>query len=141
MRLALSLRELDLLGTFVLVFALAAYALATSGRASGLPGHTSLPIAANSKLILVDAEKEQRGRLSGLVGLSRNLGLMTGAPAMPTVFVTFLGTVDVSVATTDDIAHAYSMTFVIAAGLTIGAISLAIYSGAGCPQEADTDAK
>ncbi|MEM5478133.1 MFS transporter [Pacificibacter sp. AS14] len=97
--------------------------------------------AANSTIILVDAGKEQRGRLSGLLGLSRNLGLMTGASVMPTVFVMFLGTGDVSVVATEDVAHAFSMTFVIAAGLAMVAISLAIYSGAGRPQDAPTAAE
>lgn len=49
---------------------------------------------ANNTVVLVDASKEQRGRLSGLLGLSRNLGLMTGASAMSTVFVVILGTGD-----------------------------------------------
>jgi len=93
-------------------------------------------LAANNTIVMVDADKKQRGRLSGLLGLSRNLGLMTGASAMPTVFVAFLGTGDVAVAAVEDVAQAFSMTFVIAAGLAMTALALALYSHADSPPNA-----
>lgn len=85
-------------------------------------------LAANNTAVLVDASKEQRGRISGLLGLSRNLGLMTGASAMPALFVVFLGTGDVSRAGITKIADAFSMTFAIAAALALITLLLAIYS-------------
>ncbi|UWQ90293.1 MFS transporter [Rhodobacteraceae bacterium M382] len=93
-------------------------------------------LAANNTIVLVDADTDQRGRLSGLLGLSRNLGLMTGASAMPTVFVTVLGTGDVSLAAVPDVSHAFSTSLVVAAGLATVALGLAIYSEGARPQGA-----
>lgn len=87
-------------------------------------------LAANNTAVLADAPKEQRGRLSGLLGLSRNLGLMTGTSAMSTVFVTMLGTGDVAQAPAADVARAFSLTFIAAAGLAVGALGLAMCSQA-----------
>lgn len=93
-------------------------------------------LAANNTAVLVDASKEQRGRLSGLLGLSRNLGLMTGASAMSTLFVVILGTGDAAQAPVVDIARAFSMTFAAAAGLALVTLGLAIFSHAGRIREA-----
>ena len=98
-------------------------------------------LAANNTAVLVGASKEQRGRLSGLLGLSRNLGLMTGASAMPSLFVIILGTGDAAKAPVADIAHAFSMTFTIAAGLALVTLGLAICSNAGRAREASTPAE
>jgi MFS family permease len=88
-------------------------------------------LAANNTSVLFKAAPEQRGRLSGLLGLSRNLGLMTGASLMPAVFVAILGTGDAAHAPGDSIAHAFSMTFTAAAGLALLALALAAVSTAG----------
>ncbi|MCQ0093408.1 MFS transporter [Roseovarius sp. M141] len=88
-------------------------------------------LAANNTAVLVDAAPEQRGRLSGLLGLSRNLGLMTGASAMSTLFVTILGTGDTAQAPVADVAYAFSMTFTAAAVLALITLGLAFYSYAG----------
>lgn len=93
-------------------------------------------LAANNTIVLMDSDKNQRGRLSGLLGLSRNLGLMTGASAMPTLFVTFLGTGDPAQARAEDIAHAFFLTFIAATGLVVGALSMAIYSRASRMRDA-----
>ncbi|WP_180899657.1 MFS transporter [Martelella soudanensis] len=93
-------------------------------------------LAANNTAVLADASKEQRGRLSGLLGLSRNLGLMTGASAMSTLFVVILGTGDAAQASVADIARAFSMTFTAAAGLALVTLGLAIFSHAGRIREA-----
>jgi MFS family permease len=85
-------------------------------------------LAANNTTILLDAPAEQRGRLSGLLGLSRNLGLMTGASLMPTLFVAILGTGDVAHASGERIAYAFSLTFAAAAGVTILTLGLAVFS-------------
>lgn len=85
-------------------------------------------LAANNTAVLAEAAQEQRGRLSGLLGLSRNLGLMTGASAMSTLFVVLLGTGDAAQAPPADVAHAFSMTFTAAAGLALITLGLALYS-------------
>lgn len=85
-------------------------------------------LAANNTAVMSGASMEQRGRLSGLLGLSRNLGLMTGASAMSTLFVTILGTGKAAEAPGADIAHAFSMTFTAAAALALITLGLAIWS-------------
>ncbi|WP_367715129.1 MFS transporter [Nitratireductor sp. GISD-1A_MAKvit] len=85
-------------------------------------------LAANNTAVLVHAPREQRGRLSGLLGLSRNLGLMTGASAMSSLFVVFLGRGEVAQAPGADVARAFSMTFTGAAVLALMTLGLAIYS-------------
>ncbi len=90
-------------------------------------------LAANNTAVLTDAPKQQRGNISGLLGLSRNLGLMTGASAMSTVFVAILGTGEASQAPSADIAYAFSMTFVIAAILTLFTLGVALYSHVASP--------
>jgi MFS family permease len=88
-------------------------------------------LAANNTAVLMDAPSEQRGRLSGLLGLSRNLGLMTGASAMSSLFVLVLGTGDAAKASASDVAHAFSMTFSGAAGLALITLGLAVYGITG----------
>ncbi|SFU21602.1 MFS transporter [Sedimentitalea nanhaiensis] len=85
-------------------------------------------LAANNTAVMINAPKEQRGRLSGLLGLSRNLGLMTGASAMSSLFVALLGTGDAVLAPAADVAYAFSMTFAAAAVLALMTFGLALYS-------------
>ncbi|MFV1527561.1 MULTISPECIES: MFS transporter [Phaeobacter] len=92
-------------------------------------------LAANNTIVLIDADKDQRGRLSGLLGLSRNLGLMTGAAATPTLFVMFLGSGNAAQAQVKDVTHAFSMTFMAASGLMMVALGLMIFSRTARPKE------
>ncbi|MBN9670197.1 MFS transporter [Roseibium aggregatum] len=93
-------------------------------------------LAANNTAVMAGASREERGRLSGLLGLSRNLGLMTGASAMSTLFVVFMGTGDPAEALIADVSHAFTMTFFIAAALAMTALGVAIWSNYGCGQAA-----
>ncbi|GGO61425.1 Major Facilitator Superfamily protein [Roseovarius pacificus] len=88
-------------------------------------------LAANNTAVMSGASPEQRGRLSGLLGLSRNLGLMTGASAMSTLFVTVMGTGDAAEAPVSDVSHAFSMTFSAAAALALLALFLALWTHSG----------
>ncbi|WP_243612535.1 MFS transporter [Shimia aestuarii] len=88
-------------------------------------------LAANNTAVMSGASMAQRGRLSGLLGLSRNLGLMTGASAMSSLFVAVLGTGDVTHAPAQQIAHAFSMTFGCAALLALFTLALASLSHLG----------
>ncbi|MBY6121472.1 MFS transporter [Mameliella alba] len=85
-------------------------------------------LAANNTAVMSGAAQAQRGRLSGLLGLSRNLGLMTGASAMSTVFVIFLGTGDATQATAEEVGRAFSMTFAGTAVLALVTLALALWS-------------
>jgi MFS family permease len=91
-------------------------------------------LAANNTAVMAGAPADHRGRLSGLLGLSRNLGLMTGASAMSTLFVLFLGTGDAAEAPASDVAHAFSMTFAGAAILGMITLGLACWSHLGGQQ-------
>lgn len=125
-----------LLGLGQTVFGLAA--LAVLPRLFGTWGYVAalglltpafqLFLAANNTLVLAGAAEAERGRLSGLLGLSRNLGLMTGASAMPVLYAALLG----GAAGQGDAAavgRAFSATFAAAAGLALAALVLA--AGAG----------
>lgn len=71
--------------------------------------------AANNTAVMANASVGQRGVLSGLLNLARNLGLMTGATVLGTVFATACGTADVVAAPRAAVAAAMRVTFVAAA--------------------------
>ncbi|MDB6178702.1 MFS transporter [Paracoccus sp. Z330] len=85
-------------------------------------------LAANNTAVLAAAASRQRGLLSGLLGLSRNLGLMSGASVMSALFVTYLGAASVEQVAPADIAFAFSATFTTAAGLAAVTLVIAIVS-------------
>lgn len=87
-------------------------------------------LAANNTGILAQAAPDQRGRLSGLLGLSRNLGLMSGASVVPALFVAILGTGDAAQAAAPQVARAFSLTFTMMAGLALLTLCLAFASRA-----------
>ncbi|MGN6094452.1 MAG: MFS transporter [Luteibacter jiangsuensis] len=83
-------------------------------------------LAANNTAVMADAAEEQRGLLSGLLGLSRNMGFMTGASVLPLVFASMLGGHGLADSSTHAIGKAFSITFLSAAGLCVVAIALAL---------------
>lgn len=95
----------------------------------GVPGYVlslailtpgfQLFLAANSTSMMVAAREDQRGMTSGLLGLSRNLGFMTGASAMGAVFAVAAGTQNVASAAPAVVSVGFSATFVLAAGLIL----------------------
>ncbi|MBW6423809.1 MFS transporter [Rhizobium sp. XQZ8] len=82
--------------------------------------------AANNTAIMQDIEPGRRGLVSGLVNLSRNLGLITGASAMGAVFAFASGAADISLAGREAIAGGMRTTFLVAAALVFLAFGLAI---------------
>ncbi|MCF3935384.1 MFS transporter [Acuticoccus sp. M5D2P5] len=89
------------------------------------PGY-QLFLAANNTTLMLSARAGERGMLSGLLGLSRNLGFMTGASAMASLFAFALRGVDVTLVSADTLADAFAQTFLVAAGLTGFALVLGI---------------
>jgi EmrB/QacA subfamily drug resistance transporter len=75
--------------------------------------------AANSSQMMAGASAAERGVVSGLLALSRNLGLVTGASAMGTVFAWGTSAHDVVTASSGAIAAGMHSTFMVAA-LLIG---------------------
>lgn len=97
----------------------------------GLTPGFQMFLAANNTAVMSAASKEERGRLSGLLGLSRNLGLMTGASAMSIPLVAIMGKGDAAKAPIADVAHGFTMTFFAAAALAMIALGVAIWSSPG----------
>jgi Na+/melibiose symporter-like transporter len=74
---------------------------------------------------MVDVGAQQRGVVSGLLNLSRNLGLITGASLMGAVFAMASGTGDVATAPPQAVAAGMSFTFAIAVGMIAVALAIA----------------
>jgi MFS family permease len=84
--------------------------------------------AANGTVIMADVDPGQRGVISGMLSLSRNLGLITGAAVMGAVFAAAAATTDVTTASPDAVATGMRVTFIVAAVLILAALALAIGS-------------
>ncbi|MBP6077861.1 MAG: MFS transporter [Xanthomonadales bacterium] len=109
----------------LVAMALGASALAAVATTTGVPGYV-VPLmllttgfatfqVANNSAVLGAADSAQRGVVSGLLNLSRNLGLVTGASAMGTVF-----------AAGESIVSGTRMTFALAAALIAVALVICI---------------
>jgi MFS family permease len=82
--------------------------------------------AANNTAVMAHVDSSQRGAVSGLLNLSRNLGLVTGASAMGAVFAMVAGSNDVATAGAAAIARGMHATFAVATMLVAGALVLAL---------------
>ena len=103
---------------------------------SGIPGYI-VPIVvitsgyalfqtANNTVVMADIRWEQRGVVSGLLNLSRNLGLITGASAMGAVFALASATTDITTAHPEAVASGMRITFAVATALIVVALAIAI---------------
>jgi cobalamin synthase len=86
--------------------------------------------AANNTVIMTDIRTEQRGVVSGLLNLSRNLGLITGASGMGAVFALASATTDIMTARPGAVATGMRVTFAAAAILVVVALVIAVGSRA-----------
>jgi MFS family permease len=77
---------------------------------------------ANNTSVMADIPSDRRGAMSGLLNLSRNLGLVTGASAMGAVFVLGSGAIDVAAAPPAAVANGMRTTFALAGVLVVGAL-------------------
>jgi len=105
--------------------------LAILPMAFGIPGYLG-PIVvvtigyalfqtANNTAVMKDIAADRRGVISGLLNLSRNLGLITGASAMGAVFAAAVQTDDIAGASADAIGTGMKVTFLIAGLLIVAA--------------------
>jgi MFS family permease len=109
-------------------------ALALAPQAFGVAGYLAaiVVVTANSALfqtpnnprILADARPDERGVVSGMLGLSRNVGLIAGASVMGALFAFASATSDVTTAAPAAVAAGMQATFLVAALLV--ALALAI---------------
>jgi MFS family permease len=128
----------------LLAIAIGSSCLSMLPSAFGVPGYVA-PIVvitvgyalfqtANTTAVMKDVASDRRGVVSGLLNLSRNLGLMTGASVMGAVFAFGSGASDVAVARPEEIAAGLRLTFAVAAALM--ALSLAVAVGSRVPARA-----
>ena len=98
--------------------------------------------AANNTAIMANVRHDERGLISGILSLSRNLGLITGASFMGAVFALASATTDFTSAPPETVAAGMRTTFGVASILIVLALVIAIGSqvrarprtcSAGCP--------
>jgi len=116
-------RGMTIAGLTGMVAGLSTLALLTA--AFGIAGYV-IPIAivtasyalfqaANNTAIMADVRAERRGLVSGMLSLSRNLGLITGASLMGAIFAWLSGTSDMARSSALSIAGGMRGTYAIAA--------------------------
>ncbi len=88
------------------------------------PGY-QLFLAANNTAVMMGVDKAERGIMSGMLTLARNLGLVTGASVMGAVFAFGSGTKEVSNATPEAIAQGMQTTFFVSTALLAVALLVA----------------
>ncbi len=110
--------------------------LAVAPSRFGIPGYIA-PLAiitagyalfqvANNTAVMTDVVPDQRGVVSGLLNLSRNLGLITGASLMGAVFAIGSATTDIATAQPTAVVAGMRVTFAFAALLVVAALATAL---------------
>jgi MFS family permease len=82
--------------------------------------------AANNTAVMADIQADRRGVMSGMLGLSRNVGLITGASAMGAVFALASGAADVADAHAAAVGRGMRVTFAVASLLVVVALAIAV---------------
>ncbi|VVO54115.1 Riboflavin transporter RibZ [Pseudomonas fluorescens] len=113
-------------------------ALAVLPRTLGIGGYVAPMVivtlgyalfqTANNTAIMADVSPEQRGVISGLLNLSRNLGLITGASALGAVFALASAAAAITEAHPEAVASGMRITFAVALGLMVTALAVALGS-------------
>lgn len=88
---------------------------------------------ANNTAVMTGVNGAERGTVSGLLQLSRNLGLVTGASAMGAVFAFGAGEHDVTHALPRAVAAGMHTTFAVAAVLLLAALAISRAGWAASP--------
>jgi EmrB/QacA subfamily drug resistance transporter len=82
--------------------------------------------AANNTAVMMGVAPDQRGVVSGMLSLSRNLGLVTGASVMGAVFALASRAGDITTARPEAVATGMRVTFAIATALLVVALLIAV---------------
>jgi MFS family permease len=100
----------------------------------GIPGYLACIVVAtlgyatfqtaNNTTVMADIAVEQRGVISGMLNLSRNLGLITGASVMGAVFAFASKASDITAAQPALVAAGMRTTFGVAAALILAALAI-----------------
>lgn len=122
----------------LLLMSVGCFAMSMMSRASGFAGYVGAIVivtsgyalfqAANNTAIMTGIGREQRGLMSGLLNLSRNLGLITGASVMGAIFAHTTSAIDITMSRPEAVASGMRVTFGIAAFLIVGANAIRICS-------------
>lgn len=80
---------------------------------------------ANNTAILFGIQSSEKGLLSGIINLSRNIGLINGATIMGSLFSLFTRPQDHHAVTAENITHGFMLIFAISAGIIAVAFLLA----------------
>jgi MFS family permease len=83
---------------------------------------------ANNTAVMADVRPDQRGVVSGMLNLLRNLGLITGASVMGAVFALASGAADIATAPPAAVSTGMRITFAVAAMLIVAALAIAVGS-------------
>jgi MFS family permease len=116
------------------------FILSTMPTTLGIPGYI-VPLAiitagyalfqtANNTDVMTDISRDQRGVISGMLNLSRNLGLITGASVMGAVFALASGPIDITTARPEAVANGLRITFAVAGVMIVVAFAIAVGSRA-----------
>lgn len=129
----------------LVAMAAGSFALATLPHLLGIVGYLAaiailtpgyqLFQAANNTMVMMDVEEDRRGVISGLLGLSRNLGLVTGASAMGAIFFHATGSRDLSATGPEAVAGGMQVAFAVAGGLMLAALAVGFVSGTFAARE------
>ncbi|WP_322097131.1 MFS transporter [Pelagibius sp. Alg239-R121] len=82
--------------------------------------------AANNTAVMMEVPPNQRGVFSGMLSLSRNLGLITGASVMGAVFAFASGVSVTTASAPDAVANGMRITFSVAGSLIVLAFIIAV---------------
>jgi MFS family permease len=123
----------------LILLAAGAFLLAFLPNTIGLAGYISSIIlltpgyqlfqAANNTAALADVPREQRATASGVLTMSRNIGLITGASIMGVVFSAGVGTENLADATSEAIGQGMQLVFLFSGAMMIAAIAANIAAG------------
>ncbi|WP_395607684.1 MFS transporter [Pseudomonas sp. B22129] len=130
----MTLTGLGIMAAGALLLSLASGLLAYLASLVILTTGYSLFQAANNTAVMSDVQPARRGTISGLLNLSRNLGLIFGASALGAVFA--WACPDVTHAAAQSVANGLHVTFGAALALIIVAATFAWgrHGAASCPQ-------
>lgn len=123
----------------LIAMAVACSALPMAATGFGVPGYAAPLVviaagyalfqAANNTAVMTNIQAEQRGVVSGLLNLSRNVGLITGASVMGAVFALGAATTDFATARPQAVAAGMRFTFAVSAGLALLALAVGLGRG------------
>lgn len=91
-----------------------------------ITGGYSLFQTANNTAVMTGIRPDQRGVISGMLNLSRNLGRLTGASVMGAVFAIAAATSTITTASSEAVATGMRTTFAVATLLIVAALVIAV---------------